>query len=250
MVANKTKTPIRGAPKKRQLSISTLACGTGLNRPRPPLFEAILHCDWFGLQTYLITGSFQDEDKYGDSTMLPEVQAQKWASYYDTYTQQKVKQLPLHAAIAHLAPKAIVQLILELNPEAVRCPDNNGNLPLHLAFMTNMKDVSCFLLKTYPEAVTVANGVGSLPVECHHHMFRSSLVDAMETKKETIEFRAEEEMIELHQQIARDELRMVAAESELQHMKHDLERIQNEGQRRISQFMTSNNSCTARTVDL
>ena len=247
-IRSKTMIKATGVSKKRQLSISTLACGSGVHRPRPPIFQAILQYDWFGLHSYLMTGHFQDADKYCDSTMPPEIQAQKWVSYYDTNTQQKVKQLPLHAAIAHLAPLAIVELITRLYPEAVRRPDNNGNLPLHLAFMTNMKDVSCLLLKVYPKALTVSNAVGRLPAECHHHTF-SSLPDEMEREKEMIESRAEEKMLALHRQIARDELQMVAAESELQDMKNDLERIQSEGRQRISRIATVP-AYTAGIVDL
>ena len=230
MVATK-----KGA-SKRQFSLVTLACGAGANRPRPPLFEAILRCDWVELNAYLMTGSFQDADKYGDSTMLPEVQAQKWVSYYDSYTQEKVKQLPLHAAISHLAPLSIVQKIINLHSEAVQCPDNNGNLPLHLAFTTNMKDVSSLLLKAYPEALMIANNAGSLPIECYHHIFRS-LPEIVETKQDTTESRAEEELIRLQQQIARDEHRMAAAEHELQDIKSNFERIQSKGRHRMSQLL-------------
>lgn len=242
MVATKKK----GA-SNRQFSITTLACGAGVNRPKPPLFEAILRCDWVELHTYLTTGSFQDADKYGDSTMLAELQAQKWVSYYDTYTQEKVKQLPLHAAISHLAPLSIIQIIINLYPEAVHRPDNNGNLPLHLAFTTNMKDVSSFLLKAYPEALMTANNAGSLPIECYHHIF-SSLPEIVEAQQDATESRAEEELLRLQQQIARDEHRMAAAEHALEDMKNDFDRIQSEGRHRISQLSDQNYASS--TIDL
>ena len=232
---------------KKNFSIATLACGIGANKPRPPLFEAILRCDWVELHDYLTTGSFQNADKYGDTTMLPALQGQKWVSYYDSYTHEKVRQRPLHAAISHLAPLPIVQRIFDLYQEAIQCPDSNGNLPLHLAFTTNAKDVSSFLLKAYPEALMVANDAGNLPIECYHHIYLS-IAETIKTPKDTAEFRKDNELFLLEQKVAKDEQRMAAAVYELQNIKEDFRRIQNEGRRRLLQL--TEQAYTNGTVEL
>lgn len=238
MVAKSKSSKRWGSSSKTTFSIATLVCGAGANRPRPPLIEVILNCDWVELHNYLVTGSFQDADNnYGDSTTLPELQAQKWTTYQDSYTNQKVRQLALHAAISHLAPLVIVQMILHLNEEAAQLADNNGNLPLHLAFTTNAKDVSSFLLKVYPDALMVANEAGNLPIECYHHIGRSIITAASDSddngddnsqprEQSTKASRGDDELRLLERNVAKDEHRIAAAAFELQDIKKEFRRIQ------------------------
>lgn len=215
----------------RPFSIATLACTA--NRPsNTPLFEAILQCNWTDIHDFLTSGTWKTDD-YDDSTMLPREQAQEWTNYYDNYCHQKLRQLPLHTAITHLAPLRIVEALVAVYPQAVRLADSQGNLPLHISFMTNAKDVSSFLLKLFPEGLMECNEDGNLPIECYHHLFRTLTPAEQESLRDDVETRDQRELQELELQVARDEYRMVVAEKELNEVQMQLQTMKSQGQRMI-----------------
>jgi ankyrin repeat protein len=211
----------RKRPTTRHV-IAKLVCTN--NRPTTPLFEAIVTCAWMDVDIFLNTGVW--DKYYGDSTDPAHIQAQQETTYFDTYIQERITQLPLHAAIFHLAPLAIVQQLAYLYPYALRVPDNKGNLPLHIAFMTNVKDVSSFLLKEYPDAMMRSNVEGNLPIDCSHDVFVTLGQSPMDLAAD----RDQKELQRLELEVARDKQRMNIAEMELQDLRNSFQLIQKHGQ--------------------
>jgi hypothetical protein len=230
----------------RGFSITILACTA--NRPtKLPLFEAILQCDWTNAYNFLTNGTWTTED-YSDSTLPPRIQARERATYYDNYTQQRLRQLPLHAAIFHLAPLLVVQALVDLYPEAVRVHDSQGNLPLHLAFMTNAKDVFSFLLRLFPEGLMAANQEGRLPIECYHHLFHTIMAES-ESHIDEAEARDQKELQVLELQVAKDEQQMITSEKDLNEIRMQIEKLAGQGERLIRSLMTTEEFRTG-SVDL
>jgi ankyrin repeat protein len=184
------------------------------------------------IQIFLATGIW-DED-YSDSDRPAYIQAEEATTYFDSYSQERIRQLPLHAAIFHLAPLSIVQQLAHLYPHAVRIPDNKGNLPLHIAFMTNAKDVSSFLLKVYPDAMMKSNVNGELPIDCSREVFVTLGQSPMDVAAE----RDQNEIQMLEMEVAKDQQRMAIAEMELQDLRMSLRRIQEGGRRRLQRRST------------
>ena len=230
----------------RSFSIAALACTA--NRPtKTPLFEAILRCGWTDIHGFLITNTWTT-DAYIDSTMPAREQAQEWTTYYDSYSQQRLRQLPLHAAITHLSPLQVVQALVDVYPEAAQLPDGQGNLPLHIAFMTNAKDVASFLLKLNPEGLMEINEEGSLPIECYHHLFRTVISGSLSHIDEA-EVRDQKELRELELQVAKDEHEVVASQKELREIRQRLQRLNSRGDRMIRSLLTTEEYRTG-SVDL
>ena len=76
------------------------------------------------------------------------------------------KVLPLHAALYTKAPKDVVLPLIHAFPEACSLADDQGMLPLHLAMIDeNIDDeVVKILLQTFPAGVNIKDKVGRLPI--------------------------------------------------------------------------------------
>jgi ankyrin repeat protein len=75
--------------------------------------------------------------------------------------------LPLHMACAGKAEKGVIVLLLDSYPDAVKVRNNDGKLPLHVACETNAPPFTIVsLLSTYPEAAEEKDINGTLPF--HH----------------------------------------------------------------------------------
>ena len=225
--------------RRKRFSINTLVCAAHHHRSMTPMFEAILTCSWTALLSFLETENWDSRLEFCDSTLTPSQQAQKWIVYNDRYSNEKLRQLPLHAAITHLAPLRIIKLLVQLYPNAIAFPDSKGNLPLHIAFLTSAHDVSAFLLKAYPQALMVANESGNLPVECYQQVFRT--VHNKHThhgSEEDIRIKERRELLEIKQSIANDHRQLSTIDLELQDLKEDIQNICNYGRRRIMAYST------------
>mmetsp|Transcript_26921 Transcript_26921/g.30155 ORF Transcript_26921/g.30155 Transcript_26921/m.30155 type:complete len:779 (-) Transcript_26921:55-2391(-) len=72
--------------------------------------------------------------------------------------------LPLHIACTWYAKKDAVDILLAMDRNACKTPDELGNIPVHSScFSGTSSDVVESLLKAYPKAVLVRNHQGSLP---------------------------------------------------------------------------------------
>jgi len=130
--------------------------------------------------------------------------------------------LPLHTAIAHGAVVQVIETLVDIFPEALQTPNNNGDLPLHVAFHANAerKTMLCLitamaehriphtsniagdfplhlgcransrleiirlLMQHYPAAGNVFDYSGQLPV--HLHLSSTSAAEVVEFWKSTL----------------------------------------------------------------
>jgi hypothetical protein len=77
------------------------------------------------------------------------------------------KLLPLHAAVIFQAPLPIIKAMLDVYPKASSQCDDQGMLPLHLAFRHKQQDETLLeiLLEQYPRAVSIKDRRDRLPIE-------------------------------------------------------------------------------------
>jgi hypothetical protein len=95
------------------------------------------------------------------------LEVRTWIVRRDKSNKIRWKLLPLHAAIIFQSPNAIVSTLLELYPHAASCPDDQGMLPLHLAFRHKQEDENLLelLLVQYPKAVLLKDKRQRVPLE-------------------------------------------------------------------------------------
>lgn len=73
---------------------------------------------------------------------------------------------PLHAVIIYNGPIELVQALVDIYPAALKKPDDEGMLPVHLAFRNGMSnDIICLLLDAYPDAVEETDSQGRVPIQ-------------------------------------------------------------------------------------
>ena len=94
-------------------------------------------------------------------------EARTWIVRKDRSLQVRWKLLPLHAAIIFQSPNFVVSALLEKYHGAASRKDDQGMLPLHLAFRHKQEDGDLLelLLTAYPKAVMVADKRGRVPLE-------------------------------------------------------------------------------------
>lgn len=77
--------------------------------------------------------------------------------------------LPIHAAVIFQCPTSVIEAILEQYPQGLSRPDDQGMLPLHLAFrhqrQRDDEHLLELLLTRYPEAVRATDVRGRTPVD-------------------------------------------------------------------------------------
>lgn len=90
-----------------------------------------------------------------------------WITRRDKSQQVRWKLLPLHAAIIFQAPIYVVTALIERYPTAASRRDDQGMLPLHLAFRHKQEDEELLehLLVQNPTAVTVRDRRDRTPLE-------------------------------------------------------------------------------------
>eukprot|EP00545_Synedropsis_sp_CCMP1620_P005462 CAMPEP_0119008536 /NCGR_PEP_ID=MMETSP1176-20130426/3765_1 /TAXON_ID=265551 /ORGANISM="Synedropsis recta cf, Strain CCMP1620" /LENGTH=461 /DNA_ID=CAMNT_0006960887 /DNA_START=43 /DNA_END=1424 /DNA_ORIENTATION=+ len=77
------------------------------------------------------------------------------------------KLLPIHAAVIFQSPKHVVETILDKYPAAIQRKDDQGMIPLHLAFRHKKadEDLLQFLLIHHPKGVHKQDSRGRTPLE-------------------------------------------------------------------------------------
>jgi hypothetical protein len=102
--------------------------------------------------------------------VTPVEQVTTWITRYNRKdsSQTQWSILPLHLAIILDAPYKIIGCLVEICPASVRCGDDKGMLPLHLAMLHGTSNqVVDLLYVTYPEAIDVRAGKFNLsPLDC------------------------------------------------------------------------------------
>ena len=91
-----------------------------------------------------------------------------WIVRRDTISQKvRWKLLPLHAAVIFQSPTFVVSSLIDQYPEAVSRRDDQGMLPLHLAFRykEDNEDLLELLLTQYPKGALMKDKRDRLPLE-------------------------------------------------------------------------------------
>ena len=79
----------------------------------------------------------------------------------------KWRMLPIHVALSYQAPFEVVLRLYNLYPGSVRCRDHRGMLPLHICFFRGGEDrVLELFLDVFPDALDVVDDKGRLAIEC------------------------------------------------------------------------------------
>ena len=130
--------------------------------------ETELVCDYDTSATVLyelLEASKWDEARNRCRSHPAEVRT--WIIRRDKSYNVRWKLLPLHAAIIFQSPNAVVSSLLEKYPHAASCPDDQGMLPLHLAFRHKQEDEDLLelLLVQYPKAVLLKDKRQRVPLE-------------------------------------------------------------------------------------
>lgn len=85
--------------------------------------------------------------------------------------------LPIHCAANGCCTLDVMKEIIFSNPDAVRVPNKEGKMPLHLAAGKNDVEIVAALFAAFPNAVSVPDKTGWLPL--YHAAFTSRSVDVI-----------------------------------------------------------------------
>lgn len=96
-------------------------------------------------------------------------QSGTWVLRKETNGKLRWRLLPLHAAIIFGSPVKLVECLIADNPTAAQCKDDQGMLPLHLAFRNEGSaswEIIEELVTAYPQAIFVKDRKGRTPLQC------------------------------------------------------------------------------------
>lgn len=132
-----------------------------------------LECDYDTNPTELyqaIEGKKWDliESLFAHEPAKAQRQAATWVTRKETNGRLRWRLLPIHAAVIFQSPANIVERLLHECPEAAHAKDDQGMLPLHLAFRTKSTDWETIeeLITSNPQSIFVKDRKGRSPLEC------------------------------------------------------------------------------------
>ncbi len=151
------------------------------------LYEALEDHAWHPALQFLETG-FWEKGLFlmqVPDPLPPQRQARTWVTRLEEGVV-RWSQLPIHAALIFGAPYQVVNKIIELYPQGVRCTDDQHMLPLHLAMKFGASDsvVAC-LLQLFPESLFTRDVKGRLPTELvtsPRNQIMESIINVMQKK--------------------------------------------------------------------
>ena len=108
------------------------------------------------------------EELFMNEPARTQKQAATWVSRKETNGKLRWRLLPIHAAVIFQSPAGIVEKLLHECPSAAQAKDDQGMLPLHLAFRTKNTDWETIeeLITSYPQAIFIKDRKGRSPLEC------------------------------------------------------------------------------------
>jgi hypothetical protein len=142
-------------------------------------------CDYDTNPTVLYQAIEMKQWDYAASLFLKEDiegQSGTWVVRKETNGKLRWRLLPLHAAIIFGSPVELVECLLADNPAAAQCKDDQGMLPLHLAFRNEGSaswEIIDELLTAYPQAIFVKDRKGRTPLQCGIQLTSGSLSSSM-----------------------------------------------------------------------
>ena len=92
-------------------------------------------------------------------------EASTWVFRKEKSGKLRWRLTPLHAAIIYAAPVKVIDALLYVSPDLAKKKDDEGMLPVHLAFRNNTSDtIIDILLKAYPEGVRIKDKFDQVPL--------------------------------------------------------------------------------------
>lgn len=93
-------------------------------------------------------------------------EARTWIIRYQKNSNEvRWRLLPLHSAVIFKAPPKVVKALLKTYPKAAQESDDQGMIPLHLAFRHLGESTLKELLDAYPQGVQVKDNRGRTPLD-------------------------------------------------------------------------------------
>ena len=122
------------------------------------LYQTIESKKWDNVQKFF---DLADSDKL-------KKQASTWVTRKETNGKLRWRLLPIHAAVIFQSPPSVVEKLLQECPEGAKAKDDQGMLPLHLAFRTKH---TCWetveeLITSHTQAIFVQDRKGRSPLQC------------------------------------------------------------------------------------
>ena len=112
-------------------------------------------------------GNDNSKAEENETTRKRKILAMTWVLRRNTDGTVKWRITPLHASVLFDAPENVLERLLVVHPVAVQLKDDQGNLPLHLAYKTGLSDDKLdMLIAMYPESTEVLNHRGKLARNC------------------------------------------------------------------------------------
>lgn len=108
-----------------------------------------------------------DENAASESDDKKKSMCATWAVRYEENEDIRWRVLPIHAALIHGAPLQLIQDLIHFHPKATTCADDQGNMPIHLAFRYGSEEaIFNLVVETNPSALKLKNGKGRTPLQC------------------------------------------------------------------------------------
>lgn len=122
-----------------------------------PLYKAMEWQQWSKVNSILKDKSVNVE------------QANTWTFRREQNDKEKIRwrMTALHSALVLKAPVDVIKGLLRLSPQSASCRDDQGMLPIHLAFRNSASDEIIYeLLVVYPLGVDIKDKKGRIPLNC------------------------------------------------------------------------------------
>lgn len=166
-----TPVPQRQSPGRPRLSVSVPSKMNSKDERRDDLTshdegETVCDYDTNATVLYELLESSTWERARARCKSHPE-EVRTWIIRKDKSLSVRWKLLPLHAAIIFQSPNFLVSALLDQYPAAVSKKDDQGMLPLHLAFRHKQEDEDLLelLLVKFPKAVMIKDRRDRVPLE-------------------------------------------------------------------------------------
>ena len=166
-----TPVPQRQSPGRPRLSVSVPSKMSMKDERRDDLTshdegETVCDYDTSATVLYELLESSTWERARARCRSHPE-EVRTWIIRKDKSLSVRWKLLPLHAAIIFQSPNYLVSALLDQYPAAVSKKDDQGMLPLHLAFRHKQEDEDLLelLLVKFPKAVMIKDRRDRVPLE-------------------------------------------------------------------------------------
>ena len=166
-----TPVPLRQSPGRPRLSVSTISKMSAKDERRDDLTshdegETVCDYDTNATVLYELLESSTWERARARCRSHPE-EVRTWIIRKDKSLSVRWKLLPLHAAIIFQSPNFLVSALIDQYPAAVSKKDDQGMLPLHLAFRHKQEDEDLLelLLVKFPKAVMIKDRRDRVPLE-------------------------------------------------------------------------------------